>query len=337
MRLPIAVSILITMTMAGCPVSQLPTPESGADGANQQGAQGAPGAAGQQGTQGEQGAEGQQGVQGEAGPPGPVGPQGPEGPPGPVGASPFVLINDDAIYEQGNVGIGVDRPQTLLHVAGESAEVTIEDTMFASPRLVLKGGKGGITFRNANDERVASMGFALNSLGLGVEDGASLLLWKLDKRVSINRFASANTFEVEGTASKTTAGGWLANSDVRIKKDIRDVNDALATLNKVRLAKFRYEDDYRTAHPTIEDRDYYNVIAQNFRDVFPDHVKGSGEHLETGEEVLQVDTHPLTIVSAAAVQELHNLVRAQEEQIAALEARLERLEGKSPREFALVD
>jgi hypothetical protein len=47
------------------------------------------------------------------------------------------------------------------------------------------------------------------------------------------------------------------------------------------------------------------VIAQEFQQVFPDEVKGSGEILPDGSEVLHVDTYPLTIYSAAAIQELH--------------------------------
>ena len=68
---------------------------------------------------------------------------------------------------------------------------------------------------------------------------------------------------------------------------------------------FRYTDDYRAAHPGIEDKRYLNVIAQEFAKVFPDDVKSSGEKLPDGSPILQVDTYPLTIYSAAAVQELH--------------------------------
>jgi len=68
---------------------------------------------------------------------------------------------------------------------------------------------------------------------------------------------------------------------------------------------FRYTEDYLAAHPEIEDQRYPNVIAQEFAEVFPDHVKESGEFLADGSPILQVDTYPLTIYSAVAVQELH--------------------------------
>lgn len=130
--------------------------------------------------------------------------------------------------------------------------------------------------------------------------------------VGIGREPTANDLEVSGTASKTTAGDWLANSDARIKTDVQTVDKALETLDRVRLVKFRYTPEYCETHPKIADRCYLNVIAQEFREVFPDHVQGSGERLPDGSEILQVDPYPLTIYSAAAVQELHQIVKNQQ-------------------------
>ncbi len=42
----------------------------------------------------------------------------------------------------------------------------------------------------------------------------------------VRRIPSANAFEVQGNASKSTAGSWLANSDGRIKQDIQPINNA---------------------------------------------------------------------------------------------------------------
>jgi hypothetical protein len=148
--------------------------------------------------------------------------------------------------------------------------------------------------------------------------------------VGIGRTPTANALEVSGNASKTTAGDWLANSDARIKTDIKPVQDALSALEKVRLVSFRYNDDYRATHRGVEDRRYLNVVAQEFREVFPEHVKSSGEKLPNGDEILQVDTYPLTIYSAAAIQELnHKLnaeLKARDGRIEALEKRLAELE-----------
>jgi hypothetical protein len=145
-------------------------------------------------------------------------------------------------------------------------------------------------------------------------------------RLGIGRTPATNALEVEGDASKSTAGNWLANSDRRIKTEIEPITGALETLARVRLVDFRYTPEYLATHPAIEDRYYPNVIAQEFAEVFPDDVKSSGETLPDGLPILQVDTYPLTIYTAAAVQELQRENEALKKQLAAQELRLRKLE-----------
>jgi alpha-tubulin suppressor-like RCC1 family protein len=147
-------------------------------------------------------------------------------------------------------------------------------------------------------------------------------------RLGIKRTAAANNLEVEGNASKTTAGNWLANSDRRIKDDIQPISGAVEKLAKVRLVDFTYKPAYRAAHPGLDGKRYLNVIAQEFAQVFPDHVQPSGETLPDGSPILQVDTYPLTIYSAAAVQELARENKALKEQAATFEDRLRKLEAE---------
>jgi hypothetical protein len=146
-------------------------------------------------------------------------------------------------------------------------------------------------------------------------------------KIGIGRVPETNALEVEGQASRTTAGNWLANSDRRIKTEVQPVTGALQKLDKVRLVDFRYSADYLAAHPGIADQRYLNVIAQEFGEVFPEHVRGSGEKLPDGSEILQVDTYPLTIYSAAAIQELHRENEALKKQIASQDERLRKLEA----------
>jgi hypothetical protein len=164
--------------------------------------------------------------------------------------------------------------------------------------------------------------------GLGTVNTSTnlALVWNSSGRVGIGRTPSANALEVSGNASKDVAGSWLANSDARIKTDIATVTNALETLARVRPVSFRYTETYRAAHPGIKDRAYLNVVAQEFQQVFPDAVQSSGEYLPDGSEILQVDTYPLTIYSAAAVQELGQKLDEKDAEIQDLKARLERLE-----------
>lgn len=173
-------------------------------------------------------------------------------------------------------------------------------------------------------------------------DNATLYIDQASNKVGVGRVPTTNKFEVEGTASKATAGTWVANSDRRIKTNIQTIMNPLDVLNQVRLVSFEYTRDYRAAHPSIDNRSYLNVIAQEFEQVFPDDVTSSGEQLphgsgNAGDDILQVDIHPLIIYSAAAIQELHAHFEAEraatsarlaalDAENAALRARLQKLE-----------
>jgi uncharacterized small protein (DUF1192 family) len=150
--------------------------------------------------------------------------------------------------------------------------------------------------------------------------------------VFIEDALKTNSIQVQGAASKATAGAWKANSDARIKQDIQPVGDALDTLLKVHPVTFEYTDTYRGSHPGIANQRYYNVIAQQFAEVFPDAVTGSGEYLagapKTSEnEILQVDTYPAQIVTIAAVQELAQKNASLQNTVERLLARIEKLEA----------
>lgn len=128
---------------------------------------------------------------------------------------------------------------------------------------------------------------------------------RINKKLGVNRNPEANTLEVEGEASKTVASAWLANSDKRIKTDILDIENSFETILKLRPVKFKYTEYWRTKHSTIKDQYYYNFIAQEYREVFPESVKGSGEYIEGDtEEILQLDSYNAQIVTIKAVQEL---------------------------------
>lgn len=127
----------------------------------------------------------------------------------------------------------------------------------------------------------------------------------VNNRVGISRMPLANNFEVEGTASKTVAGSFIANSDRRIKTDIREIEDSYSLILKLHPVKFRYTEEWMKMHPSIKNQFYYNFIAQEFAEVFPDEVYKSGEFLEGDtEQILQIDIHNTQIVTLKAVQEL---------------------------------
>ena len=71
--------------------------------------------------------------------------------------------------------------------------------------------------------------------------------------VGIGRSPTANPLEVEGEASKTVAGGFVANSDSRIKNSISTVSGGLEVIDQLNPVQFKYNDDYMAQHPSIKD------------------------------------------------------------------------------------
>jgi len=151
-------------------------------------------------------------------------------------------------------------------------------------------------------------------------------------KVGINRIPAANALEVGGDASKDVSGVWGMNSDRRIKRDVENLKDPLEMIGRLRPVRYRYTDAYREKHKAIRDIAYYNFIAQEFQEVFPDSVKDSGE-----DGFLQIDIHNVIPTVVAAIQELERrnqvLLTALQElnkQIHALEEHIRgRIRGRS--------
>lgn len=227
------------------------------------------------------------------------------------------------------------------------SHLTIGKNDGSSNTLAL-GYQGAVTrWRISGPDAGSGAAFEVQSGGdqvlLRAEDAGS------SARVGIARDPETNALEVEGNASKTTSGSWLANSDARIKTEVQEIDDALERLMRVRPVSFRYTADYRAAHPGIDDRRYYNVIAQEFAQVFPESVQGSGEYLPHAErsadnEIQQVDVHPALITTIAAVQELalrleaeRKLLDGQLQQLASDNAALREAAARSEARLARLE
>lgn len=90
--------------------------------------------------------------------------------------------------------------------------------------------------------------------------------------VGINRAPTTNSLEVSGNASKNTAGGWLANSDRRLKKNINTIDSEYALNKLLALRGVTYEwDDDKTGINRPEELQY-GFIAQELMEVFPEKV-----------------------------------------------------------------
>lgn len=247
--------------------------------------------------------------------------------------------DSNGISTSSNVGIGQAAGSSALTVSANSetsATLTLREEENDFARIAFENTTGSqewiIAGRADGNNNPSSA--ALNFFYSGVPQPDNRNVFQLlgngdailNNRVGIGRSpatTSTNQLEVEGTASKTTAGSWMANSDRRIKTDIQDIKQACSTITKLRPVKFKYTEEWQRRHPSITGDYYYNFVAQEFREIFPNAVTGSGEYLEgDDEEILQVDTYNTQIVTIAALQELISENEEQQKRIKELESEI---------------
>jgi len=244
----------------------------------------------------------------------------------------------DAGHDRSFVWGGTNRVDRLHSTAADQFDVWADGgVIINSSALHFPTGDDLVVYPRGNGDADADVTLVSRNGNYGrmyISDTSANLNISATNGVHIsNPVSIEDSLKVDGAASKSTAGAWQANSDGRIKQDIAPIDDALDTLAKVHPVTFRYTDAYRAMHPEVADQRYYNVIAQQFAEVFPDAVTKSGEYLPgatkgADNEILQVDTYPAQIVTIAAVQELAQKNAALEATVQRLMARIAKLEAK---------
>jgi hypothetical protein len=120
---------------------------------------------------------------------------------------------------------------------------------------------------------------------------------------------------VNGTAGNPT-GAWSVVSDARLKKDVSPLKNALETVMKLQGVSFKWKEKSKG------DKLHYGFISQDVEKVIPGWVwtdKGGYKWLEKeGAEAMLVE----------AIKEQQGIISAQQLQINALKARLDKLEEK---------
>ncbi|MHA7844183.1 MAG: tail fiber domain-containing protein, partial [Winogradskyella sp.] len=125
------------------------------------------------------------------------------------------------------------------------------------------------TANNAND-RLFVVGNGNAAVGIPSDNNAFTIL--KDGRTGIMRIPTTNILEVNGNASKTTAGDWLANSDRRLKKNIKTFNEEQALQKLLQMRGVTYEwNDNQTGNNRPKGQQY-GFVAQELQQVFPENV-----------------------------------------------------------------
>ena len=143
-------------------------------------------------------------------------------------------------------------------------------------------------------------------------------------KVGISRNPGTNNLEVNGTASKSSSGDWLANSDARLKKNITPLpsENVLQKLLQLKGVTYEWNDD-KTGNKRPEGIQY-GFTAQNIQEVYPELVS------EDNLGYLQTAYGTYDAMYIESIRALLNRIETLEtklEKMEQLEARLNLLES----------
>jgi len=123
-----------------------------------------------------------------------------------------------------------------------------------------------------------------------------------------------------GFARLDSTGAWTSVSDQRLKTDVKPAKGNLEAALRLRPVTYKWRSD------GADGSSHLGLIAQELRDVLPDMVAG-----DESRGMLTANYSGLSVVAIGAIQELNARLKAEvtkkDAEIAALTARLERLEA----------
>lgn len=225
------------------------------------------------------------------------------------GSSTSNRNNALTILKNGNVGIEEDNPEVPLHIIGGS------DTRVDAGGYLQTGNTNGANLNIDENEIMARNNGTFSTIFINREGGDIVLANAGSGDVGVGRTPTTNDLEVNGTASKSSAGDWLANSDARLKKNIKHLDSKEILQRMLRLKGITYEWNDQVTENDRPIGIQYGFTAQNIQEVFPALV------FEDEEGYLQTayGTYDAMYVEA---------IRALLERIEALEAENETLQSK---------
>ncbi len=167
------------------------------------------------------------------------------------------------VLDRGNVGIGTTSPDVQLELGNNTADEKLRLTGAAS-------GKPLMTFYNTTTKigqiSSSSVGVTVTSLGSGnmtfENGGGARLVIDNSGNVGIADTSPSYKLDVDGTIRAT--GDVIAYSDIRIKENIKTIDNALEKVNKLRGVEF---------NKIGSEEKSIGVVAQEIEKVLPEVVK----------------------------------------------------------------
>jgi hypothetical protein len=227
-----------------------------------------------------------------------------------------VLIYGD--FATDRIGVGTLVPERKVHIKGINARVLVEASS-GNAELNLK-----TTGDAASDVWAVYKESATGDLRF-FQGGDKLTIEAVTGNVGIGT-SNPGTCKiyVNGGAGGTT--GWGACSDLRLKKNIESIGDALGKVLSIRGVRFDWRSD-EYPERKLGEEGHFGVIAQEVEEIVPEVVT---ETIDGEKAVVYSELMPILIEA----------IKAQQSQIETLKGRIAALEewpGSPRKSFAFKD
>ena len=268
-----------------------------------------------------------------------------------VGCSNCLVLGSITGYNgataNSNVGIGTITPQKTLHVnPNGNGGILIGDNPTTGGYTMLNMGisqasNGYSYIQSTKSSGTAYGNLALNAsggfVGIGTSTPLSALHIKqyadqtpsVDAGIRLERAANTSHWDmgIDGFGDLSYAynlstrfyfdnvdGSLVTVSDQRMKKDINNVGNVLASIMKLEAKSYRYIDNEKDARLS------YGFVAQEVEKIFPDFVSTKGTDNKKA-----VAYQKIGIMAVKAIQEQQAIIEAQNKRIEKLEQQMELL------------
>ena len=271
------------------------------------------------------------------------------------------------LNEDGNFGIGTTSPNGLLHVTGD----VILETNYVSfgtvsslsylTRPNAQSGNGSNTIFRGQNAATGGSGTGGNlSIEAGYGAGSSsngnvtlggrtvkfltgtgLSLFQqaiidANGNVGIAVTVPTHLLHVNGIA-RSSQSTWATTSDRRVKKNIQNIESALATIEKFRPVTFEWKEEYATANEGLKDFNY-GFVSQEVEQIIPEMVTTVQETYgkTTIEDFKVLNTDALVPLLVKAVQEQQQLIaelKIKTSRLAHLESEIALLKTQNSKEL----
>ena len=211
--------------------------------------------------------------------------------------------NKMVIQSSGNVGIGTTAPDVKLTVATSSGDAFIRCTGGTNQGLLLNKSDGTLIGAFASG---GTIGGTVNDVGLRAESG-NKILFSTGTTIRLTIDASGNIGAPSGT-------NIFNASDLRLKKNVADLDKGLSAIKSLRPVSFNWKDGFCNE----EKQTLYGFIAQEVKTIDSNLVQKFSDSPLTIEK--QVIDNPLTVNEKLIIPMLVKAIQELEVKVAALEA-----------------